>query len=110
VNRPRIAVCRSRVAYLLLALALLLGQAAAYAHVCSHLKSATDASDFDSTTRQLCSECLSSAPLLSAAGSPHAPFIAFVAVAATPIITPAVTHVEAPRHYAFRQRAPPELR
>jgi hypothetical protein len=104
-NRLRIAASRARVVYLLLALSLLIGQSAAQAHVYSHFKSTPD---FAGTAGQLCSECLSSAPLLAAAGCPASPFVAFIAVVATPVATPAPTRVEAARHYAFRSRAPPD--
>lgn len=107
-NRFRITPSTSRVVYLLLALSLLFGQVAAQAHVYSHFKSTTPA-DFSGTAGQLCSECLSSAPLLSAAGSPASPFVAVVACLATPIAAPVITRVYTARHYAFRSRAPPDL-
>jgi hypothetical protein len=93
----------------LLALFLLIGQIAAQAHVYSHLDAKAPRSDFTGSAGQLCSECLSSAPLLSAAGAPASPFVALVATVATPIAAPVLTRVHVARHYAFRSRAPPEL-
>jgi hypothetical protein len=100
---------RALIPQLLLALSLLIAQSAAQAHVYSHLKSSAPASDFSGTAQQLCSECLSSAPLLSAASSPDAPRIplyAAVPLAATPA---AASRITTSRHYAFRSRAPPQL-
>jgi hypothetical protein len=107
-KRLRIAASSSRGVYLLLALVLLIGQVAAQAHVYSHLKSTIPRSDFGAAG-QLCSECLSSAPLLSAAGSPASPFVAFIAAETTPVDAVIAARVDAARHYAFRSRAPPHL-
>lgn len=93
---------------LLLALVLLLAQALAQTHVYSHLKSA-GRSDFSGTAGQICGECLSSAPLLSAAGSPATPTIALLAPGVAPLDMQPAGLVETARHYAFRSRAPPEL-
>lgn len=100
---------RPLVAKLLLALALLVAQSVAQAHLYSHFASGTEKSDFSGTAGQLCSECLASAPLLGAAGTPASPCIAFVADAVA-VVVAAVAPSFAPSHYyAFRSRAPPEL-
>jgi len=108
LKRFQIAASSSRI-LCLLALLLLIGQIAAQAHVYSHLDAKAPRSDFTGAASQLCSECLSSAPLLSAAGAPASPFVARVATVATQIAAPLVAHFEIARHYAFRSRAPPEL-
>src|SRR5262245_56841776 len=98
---------RALIAQLLLALALLVAQTAAQAHSYSHL--ATERSDFNGTVGQLCSECLASTPLLSAAGSPTSPCIVFAANAVA-VITAAIPACFEPSPlHAFRSRAPPEL-
>lgn len=100
---------RTLLPYLLLALSLLLAQAAAQAHVYSHLGGGGPRSDFNGAAGQLCSECLSAAPLLSPAGSRHTPRIAVgadgcgtIAFHAAPCARPASLN-------AFRSRAPPTL-
>jgi hypothetical protein len=100
---------RALVLQLLLALVLLVAQSAAQAHVYSHLRSDSQRSDFNGATSQLCSECLSSAPLLSAAGAPDSPRIALVAEVAVVIAATVAPRFEPANHYAFRSRAPPEL-
>jgi len=100
---------RSLVAQLLLALALLVAQSAAQAHVYSHLAAGTERSDFNGTVGQLCGECLAGAPLLSAAGSPALPCIVFAADIAAVVVALAAPCFESSHHYAFRSRAPPEL-
>lgn len=94
---------------LLLALVLLVAQSAAQAHVYSHLGSDSQKSDFNGTAGQLCSECLSSAPLLSAAGAPDSPRIPFLAEVAVVVAATVAPCFEPADHYAFRSRAPPEL-
>lgn len=108
-NRFRISASSSRVVYLLLALVLLIGQSAAQAHVYSHLKSTTPRSDFDGAAGQLCGQCLSSASLLSSAGSHAAPLIVFVAAVVTPVTCRVISRDDSARYYGFRSRAPPEL-
>jgi hypothetical protein len=100
---------RRLVAELFLALALLLAQGAAQAHAYSHLRAGSKSSDFTATGGQICSECLSCASLLSAAGSPRAPLVSFVPGIAAPIAALTPTSAETSRHYAFRSRAPPAL-
>jgi hypothetical protein len=104
-----LVVQRALVIQLLLALVLLVAQSAAQAHVYSHLRSDSQKSDFNGTASRLCSECLSSAPLLSAAGSPDSPRIAFVAEGAVAITVAVAPRFELSHYYAFRSRAPPEL-
>jgi hypothetical protein len=99
----------SSLLHVLLALALLLAQSAAQAHVYSHLAAAAGKFDFGSTTGQTCSECLSSAPLLSAAGSPDSPLVTAVSSPDIPIPHAPALHAAVSRHYAFRSRAPPVL-
>ncbi|HEU4625514.1 MAG TPA: hypothetical protein VFS52_12155 [Steroidobacteraceae bacterium] len=100
---------RSVLAQLVLALALLIAQTAAQAHVYSHLAAGTAQSDFNGTVGQLCGECLAGTPLLSATGTPAAPCIAFVADAVAVVVTAITPFFEPAHHYAFRSRAPPEL-
>jgi hypothetical protein len=100
---------RPLVAQLLLALALLVAQGVAQAHLYSHFATVTEKSDFNGTAGQLCSECLASAPLLSAAGTPASPCITFVADAVTVVAALIAPSFESSHHYAFRSRAPPEL-
>jgi hypothetical protein len=84
---------------LFLALSLILAQNLAQAHTYSH----------SAPSGQPCSECLSSTPLLSAAGSPDSPRIVF---ASSPcVVIPFTTAVllESSRYFGFRSRAPPTL-
>jgi hypothetical protein len=108
LKRFQIAASSSRV-LCLLALFLLIGQIAAQAHVYSHLDARAPRSDFTGAASQLCSECLSSAPLLSAAGAPASPFVALVATRVIPVAVPLYARNDIAHHYAFRSRAPPEL-
>src|SRR5262245_60679030 len=98
---------RSLACQLLLALVLLSAQGFAQAHVYSHLKSGR--LDFGSTSSQVCGECLSSAPLLGGAATPHSPHITLAAVVCLPQAMAAVPRVHASPVYAFRSRAPPGL-
>jgi len=100
---------RPLAAQLLLALALLVAQGVAQAHLYSHFASGTQKSDFSGTAGQLCNECLAVAPLLSAAGTPASPCIAFAADAAAIVVAVVAPSFESSPHYAFRSRAPPEL-
>src|SRR6185369_12426331 len=98
LKRIQIAASSSRV-LCMLALFLLVGQIAAQAHVYSHLDAKAPRSDFTGAASQLCSECLSSAPLLSAAGAPASPFVALIATVATPILAPLRARIEVAHHY-----------
>jgi hypothetical protein len=98
---------RTFIVHALLALALLLAQSLAQAHIYSHLRAGAPTSDLGSGAGQLCSQCLAGAPLLSAVSSPAASQVAY-----SPGVTPchdaaAPAFVEISRHYAFRSRAPP---
>jgi hypothetical protein len=96
-------------AQLLLALALLVAQGMAQAHLYSHFATGTEKSDFSGAAGQLCSECLSTAPLLGAAGTPPSPCIAFAAHAVALVVAAIAPSFESSHYYAFRSRAPPEL-
>jgi hypothetical protein len=104
---------RLRIA-LMTAMALLIAQFGAQAHVYSHLHFGSGASSgateqLDSHGR-LCSECLSFAPLLSAAGAPNHLFaIAPQGVVAAPGDAVASLIARLPTA-AFRSRAPPSAR
>ena len=100
---------RALLAHLLLALALLVAQSAAQAHVYSHFNTSTQKSDFNGAAGQLCSECLSTAPLLGAAGAPDSPRLSFIADIVVAIAAVDAPCVEPAHEYAFRSRAPPEL-
>jgi hypothetical protein len=92
---------------LMTAMALLIAQFGAQAHVYSHLHFGSSTTEqLDSHERQ-CSECLSFAPLLSAAGTPsHLFAIAPQGVVATPSDAVASLIARLPTT-AFRSRAPP---
>ena len=100
---------RALVAQLLLALALLVAQTAAQAHLYSHLANDAAKSDFSGSVGQLCSECLAAAPLLSAAGAPSSPCLYFAAEAVAVSAAAVVSRLEYSHHFAFRSRAPPVL-
>ena len=98
---------RTFIVHVLLALSLLVAQSLAQAHVYSHLRSGAPATDFGTAAGQLCSQCLSGAPLLSAVSSPVAP-----QVSVSPVVVPCEdaavpVRVEISRYYAYRSRAPP---
>jgi hypothetical protein len=93
----------------LLALALLLAQSAAQVHVYSHLAAPAGKFDFGSAAGQNCGECLASASLLSAAGSPDSPLVTAASSPDIPISHPPALGAGVSRHYAFRSRAPPVL-
>jgi hypothetical protein len=97
------------VAQLLLALALLVAQSVAQAHVYSHFATGTEQSDFSGTAGQLCGECLASTPLLGAAGTPASPCISFAADAIASVVAAIAPAFQSSPCYAFRSRAPPEL-
>jgi hypothetical protein len=89
------------------AIALLIAQFGAMAHAYSHVSDLSPASTLQSSGHDFCSDCLSFAPLLSAAGTP----------AALPRIEPqgpsprvqaeSSSLVDCHPHLAFRSRAPP---
>jgi hypothetical protein len=91
----------------MVAMALLIAQFGAQAHVYSHLHPASDSSQQWDSHGRLCSDCLSFAPLLSAAGSPsHLFAIVPQGVMAAPgdAVVSLTTRAPTP---AFRSRAPP---
>jgi hypothetical protein len=92
---------------LLMAVALLMAQLSAQSHAYSHLHAAPSAHEQLDSHGRLCSECLSFAPLLAAAGTPSHP-AAFGAQGVVPLPAVAVVSLIAgiPTP-AFRSRAPP---
>ena len=95
---------------LMLAMALLCAQWAAQAHAYSHLSSKTIATHQIDLKGQLCSDCLSFAPLLSAAaGSSLPPVPAPQGVDPAPASV-AYSLVSQDFPAAFRSRAPPYSR
>lgn len=109
VMAPRRLQCTPRtvIAHALLALTLLVAQSLAQAHVYSHLRSGVPARDLGSAAVQLCSQCLSGAPLLSAVSSPVTAQVSFGPVSTSCEDAAVPVRVEISRHYAFRSRAPP---
>lgn len=95
---------------LMLAIALLCAQWAAQAHAYSHLASHADASHQLDLKGQLCSDCLSFAPLLSPATGASLPSVAAPRGVDTAPAT--VPHSLVSRGFpaAFRSRAPPYSR
>jgi hypothetical protein len=94
-------------AALMVAMALLIAQFGAQAHVYSHLHVGSSTSEQLDSHGRLCSECLSFAPLLSAAGTPsHLFAIAPQGVMAAPSVAVASLITRSPTP-AFRSRAPP---
>lgn len=94
----------------MMAMALLIAQFGAQAHAYSHLHSGsgTSTEQLDSHGRQCC-ECLSFAPLLSAAGSPtHLFAIAPQGVNAAPS-EGAASLIARLATASFRSRAPPSI-
>jgi hypothetical protein len=98
---------RTLIVHALLALSLLVAQGMAQAHVYSHLRSGAPVTDLGGAAGQLCSECLSGAPLLCAAGSPTALHAAVSPAIASRDDRVILVRVETSHHYAFRSRAPP---
>lgn len=92
---------------LLLVLALLLAQAGAVTHRYSHLQ--PEGGPAGSQQQPLCTECLSSAPLLSAAGGSDGAVVVRRATASVRVCGELVSLIESVHHYAFRSRAPPRL-
>jgi hypothetical protein len=91
----------------MVAMALLVAQFGGQAHVYSHLHLAPDSTQQLDSHGRLCSECLSFAPLLSAAGTPsHLFAIVPQGVIAAPSDAVASLITRAPTA-AFRSRAPP---
>ena len=94
-------------AALMVAMALLIAQFGAQAHVYSHLHLGSGATEQLDSHGGQCSECLSFAPLLSAAGTPNHLFvIAPQGVTAGPSDAGASLITRSPTP-AFRSRAPP---
>jgi hypothetical protein len=94
-------------AALLVAMALLIAQFGAQAHVYSHLHVGSSTTEQLDSHGRLCSECLSFAPLLSAAGTPtHLLAIVPQGVIAAPgdAVASLIARTPTP---AFRSRAPP---
>ena len=93
----------------MLAMALLIAQFGAQAHLYSHLHPGSGATEQLDSHGRLCSECLSFAPLLSAAGTPSHLFdIAPQGVIPAPsdAVVSLITRSPTP---AFRSRAPPSV-
>jgi hypothetical protein len=94
---------------LVTAVALLFAQIGAMTHAYSHTADITPASAHQSLpgAHDVCGDCLSFAPLLSAAGTPSAlPFIE--PQGRSPgIPAQSISRVERSPHLAFRSRAPP---
>jgi len=90
-----------------LSLALLLAQAGAFSHFYSHATTGEDPTGLSGGQNQVCAECLSFAPLLSAGGTSEQAVVGHAAVVER--ISPVqlnssfITY----RHVAFRSRAPP---
>lgn len=92
---------------LMVAMALLIAQFGAQAHVYSHVHVGSGTTEQLDSHGRLCSECLSFAPLLSAAGSQsHLFAIAPQGVMAAPsdAVASLISRYPTP---AFRSRAPP---
>jgi hypothetical protein len=95
-------------AFAALALTLLLAQVGALAHGYSHLRFKTDLTGAG-TTGQICTECLSFTPLLSAVGG-SSPIVVFHPQCADEAPQAAVIPWTDRRPtFAFRSRAPPNL-
>ena len=95
---------------LITAIALLIAQFGAQAHAYSHLHFRSGVIEQLNSNGSLCSECLSFAPLLSAAGTPSHLFdIAPQGVLAAPSDAAASLITRSPTP-AFRSRAPPSIR
>ena len=95
---------------LMLAMALLFAQWAAQAHAYSHLASRADATHQLDLKGQFCSDCLSFAPLLSAAAGSSLPsFVIPQGVDPAPASV-SVSLISRDFPAAFRSRAPPYSR
>jgi hypothetical protein len=91
------------------AMALLIAQFAAQAHTYSHLRPGTDSTDQSDSRGRLCSECLSFAPLLAAAGSTgQLPAVASQGVGDSADVLVVSLISRAPT-LAFHSRAPPRI-
>jgi hypothetical protein len=97
------------VTFALLALTLLVAQVGALAHGYSHLRWKGDLVGAGNAPSQICTECLSSTPLLAAGGVPES-FVIFHPPCASEAPHETATSV-VERHviHAFRSRAPPRL-
>jgi hypothetical protein len=95
---------------LMTAMALLIAQFGAQAHVYTHLHGGSGTTEQLGSHARLCSECLSFAPLLTTAGSPgHLFAIAPQGVTAATSDAVASLIAHSPTT-AFRSRAPPSTR
>jgi hypothetical protein len=92
-----------------LALTLLLAQIGAVAHGYSHLRLKQDLTGTGTTSGQVCTECLSFTPLLSAAGTPNSIVVFHPPCVHEAPYTAVVSPSEGRTTYAFRSRAPPSL-
>ncbi len=94
---------------LVLALALMVGQAGAQVHAYAHLASDSRPVAPAGLHTQPCNQCLSFAPLLSAVG-PASNVLSFDwGEALTPVRPIAVASRVQPRLHGFQSRAPPAL-
>jgi hypothetical protein len=95
---------------LMAAMALLMAQFGAQAHVYTHLLRDSGATEQLDSHGKLCSQCLSFAPLLSTAGGPSHLFAIApqgVMAAASDIVASLIAHSPT---LSFRSRAPPSRR
>jgi hypothetical protein len=91
-----------------LALALLFAQAGALSHLYSHQTAKYDPAGLAGGQGQVCSDCLSLAPLLATAGGTDTTFALCAPDADRAIGFDAHWTIIPARHYAFRSRAPPQ--
>jgi hypothetical protein len=96
-------------AFALLALTLLIAQASALAHGYSHLRWKGELIGAGNAPSQICTECLSSTPLLATGGVPESFVIFHPACASEAPHQAPVSLVERHAIHAFRSRAPPRL-
>ena len=90
------------------AVALLIAQLGAMAHAYSHTAATAPASTHQSNpSHDFCGDCLSFAPLLSAAGTPAAPSVVAPQGRSLAAIAGSRSLVDLPLTLAFRSRAPP---
>src|ERR1700722_2309863 len=93
-------------------LALFIGQLGAIAHAYTHQPTAAKASTYrlTSNTQEYCGECLSFAPLLSAAGTPSVVPFSPQFTQSSPPPAPPASFLDPRTYLAFRSRAPPVTR
>lgn len=99
---------RSIIAYVLLALTLLLGQVAAQAHAYSHLRASGDPAT-PTGQHAPCTECLSFAPLLSATHGSHAAVEFQFEGPQARIDADSASLITSSTPHGFQSRAPPAL-